>query len=132
MNAPLPNDIARRVAQYIKLRDKIAEIKDRQKTELAPYVETLGQLNAVILKHLNDNGLQQISSDAGTAYRKSRASATLADADAFMRFVKETDAFELMDCKANAPAVEEYIEKHGSPPPGVNFTRIIDVGVRRK
>jgi hypothetical protein len=124
-------DIAKRVEQFVKLRDKIGEIKNRQKNELKPYNETLAKLNGVLLAHLNSVNGNSISTDAGTVYRTEKKSASLADADAFMQFVVTNNAFDLLDRKANVTAVEDYINEHKSSPPGVNYSSTFVAGVRR-
>jgi hypothetical protein len=68
---------------------------------------------------------------AGTVYRKSKNSATLSDSALFRQYVINSKSWDLLDWKANAPAVAEVVEATGTPPPGVNFSTIIDVGVRR-
>ena len=101
-------DVAKRVEQYVKLRDKIKEIKDRQKNELKPFNETLEQLNALLLAHLNGLNGNSVATDAGTVYRTEKKSASLADAEAFMKYVVANGAFDLLDRKANVTAVEDH------------------------
>jgi hypothetical protein len=125
-------DFNKRVEQFVELRDEIKRIEDEQKKQLAPYKETLEQLNSVLLAHLNDVGADSVSSAAGTVYRKERKSASIADKTAFWAWVVANADWDLIDVKANATAVEEFAEKNGSLPPGVNFTAKHDVGVRRK
>lgn len=128
----MSTDIAKRVEQYVKLRDKIKQIKDEQKKILKPYNETLEQLNALLLAHLNGLNGNSVSTDAGTVYRTEKKSASLADAEAFMEYVIANGAFDLLDRKANVTAVEDHINEHNAPPPGVNFQSTFEVGVRRK
>lgn len=123
---------AKRVEQYILLRDKIKAIQERHKAELAPLNDALFKVNGMLLNHLNEIGSDSITvKGVGTAYKKTTSSATLADAAEFRRHVIGTESWELVDMKANAPKVAEYIAEHGDVPPGVNFTTRTDVGVRR-
>jgi hypothetical protein len=133
MNAPVKLDISKRVDQYVRLRDKITEMKERHKAELAPYNEALEKLNALLLSHLNEIEGESVRTEAGTVYRTEKKSASLADADAFMRFVIGTGSWDLLDRKANVTAVADFIEENdGHTPPGVNFSSTLIVGVRRK
>lgn len=120
-----------RVAQYVKLRDKIKEIQDRHKEELAPFKELLEKLNSVLLGHLNTVGADNVGTGAGTVYRTTKKSASIADMSAFWDYVTSQGDFDMVDKKANATAVEEYIAEHGAPPPGVNWNCVDVVGVRR-
>jgi hypothetical protein len=50
---------------------------------------------------------------------------------AFWTYVVSQGDFDMVDKKANPTAVAEYIEKNKSPPPGVNFSVMETIGVRR-
>lgn len=128
--SPTPN-IGKRVLQYVQLRDMIAAKKKQQKEELKPLEDTLEKLNDLLLGYLNATNQNSSNTDGGTVYRTEKTSATLADGDAFMRFVIGSEAWDLLDRKANKTAVKEFISKNQSPPPGVNYTSFYEVGVRR-
>ena len=55
----------------------------------------------------------------------------MADGDTFRKCVISKNLFDLVDWRANAPAVAEFIEDEGVTPPGVNFSTSFTVGVRR-
>lgn len=130
MNAPLGID--KRVEQYVRLRDKINEIKKRQKEELAPFNEALERLNGMLLEGLDLAGGNSIATAAGTVYRTEKRSATIADAEIFRKYVIDNEAWDLVDIKANVTATVEFIDDHQKPPPGVNYNSHYEVGVRRK
>jgi len=125
-------DIELRIAQFIAVRDKIKEIEERHKKELEPYKNLKDKLSVVLLDHLNTVNVDNASCGAGTVYRTAKKSASIADAEAFMRHVIGTESWDLLDRKANVTAVEDFIEEHKAPPPGVNFNQHWTVGVRRK
>jgi hypothetical protein len=120
-----------RIEQYIKLRDLIKAKDDAHKAAMAPIRETLEVLNNVMLQHLNAIGGDSVRSASGTVYRTAKKSASLEDAEAFMNFVIEKERFELLDRKANAKAVEDFISENGIMPPGVKMSVTQVVGVRR-
>ncbi|KRQ07508.1 hypothetical protein [Bradyrhizobium manausense] len=72
-----------------------------------------------------------VATDAGTVYRSEKKSASLADAQAFMDYVIQNNAWDLIDRKANVTAVEDFINQHNAPPPGVNWSSTFVAGVRR-
>lgn len=126
-------DFNTRVAQYIKLRDHITAKEKAHKEEIKPFKDTLEKLNAVMLTALNAAGGDSMATASGTVYRTRKKSATIADMSLFWDWVVNNDGFDFVDKKANASRVEEYINEHdGSLPPGVNFTQVEVVGVRRK
>ena len=120
-----------RIAQFVKLRDYIKKEDDEHKKKLEPFREALEKLNNALLDSLNQIGVDSLNSASGTVYRSSKTNASLSDPDAFMKFVVDNDAFELLDRKANKTAVAEFIKQHGVQPPGVKFTTFQVAGVRR-
>jgi hypothetical protein len=132
--APTPPQatIAKRVEQFIKLRDLIKKKEEEQKAALKPAKDTLEQLSEYLLAHLNQNGVDSVAAPSGTVYRSTKKSASLADPEAFMTHVIETQSWDLLVRKAAEGAVEAYIEEHGAAPPGVNFSKAHTIGVRRK
>lgn len=124
-------DISKRVEQYVRLRDKIKALDDEHKLKMKPYKEALEKLNGSMLTHLMQIGAENVRTEHGTVYRNTKTSATLADPDAFMSFVVENEAWDLMDRKANVTAVRDYLAENNALPPGVNFNQTVEVGVRR-
>lgn len=129
--SPAFPDMGKRVKQAIDLRDKIKTIQKRQKEELRPYLEVQEKLEMLILSWLNATNSKNVATEHGTAYITTRNSATVADMEVFWQFVQEKGLYDLIDKRANAPAVAEFIEANGSAPPGVNFRQMQDVNVRR-
>lgn len=143
MDAVHSLDLNKRIDQYIQLRDKITEIRKKHKEELRPYNETQMLLSNTILQALNAAGVESARTDSGTAYKTLDRSATLADRSMFWDFVKENEAWDLIDYKANVTAVSDYIAEKieaaktdpsiiPAPPPGVNYNETWEIGVRRK
>ena len=89
-------------------------------------------VNNEMLRRLNDTNLESFSSTAGTAYKSVRRSASVKDKSAFFDYLLESGEWQLVDLKANAPAVEAFADEHESFPPGVNLNRMTVVNVRTK
>jgi hypothetical protein len=124
--------IHKRIAQFIKLRDKIAEIKKKHEEELKPFTTALLTLNTTLLNLLNENGGDSVSvRGVGTVYRTTKRSASIADGSEFRRFVIGGELWELVDWRANAAQISEYIEKEKTMPPGINMSSVVTIGVRR-
>lgn len=129
--APKQVSLEDRIDQYVKLRDIIKEKDDAHKQAMAPYRDTLGSLEAVILDLLRNAGGDSIKTKAGTAYKSIKRTASLEDADRFMDFVIAKQAFHLLDRKVNVTAAEDWIKENQVPPPGVKFTSVETVNIRR-
>jgi hypothetical protein len=123
-------DFELRVDQYVRLRNKVKGIKEKHKEELAPYNDAMDKLEALLLQGLNSTGQESAKASSGTVYKTTRRSASLEDPEVFLDFVRTSGHWELLDRKANAPAVSDYMEQNGVVVPGVKFTTMIEVGVR--
>ena len=119
------------VKQYIQLRDRIKQIDEAHDTERKKYSILMEEVGGLIQAFLDANKLENLKTEHGTAYVTKRYTASLADPDAFMKFVIDNNEFTLLDRRANATAVREYTEEHKVQPPGVNLTTMQTVGVRR-
>lgn len=124
-------NIEKRVKQYVAVRDAIKAMKDKHEKELEPMVDIQNVLTGVIQQCLEAVGAESIKTSEGTAYTTTRYTASLADPATFMQFVRDTQNFDLLDRKANAPACRDYVGEHGTLPPGVNLSSISTIGVRR-
>lgn len=131
IHVEVPESIDELVSQYVRLRDTIKAAEDAQKAKLKDAKEYLEQLNGRLLARLNEVGGESVKTPSGTVYRTTKRSASIADGDAFRQFVIGNEAFDLVDWKANANAVDDFIKEENAPPPGVNFTTVFTVGVRR-
>ena len=125
-------NIENRVDQYVKLRDLIKEKDDAHKEAMRPYRDALDGLNSLLLGYLNTIGGDTVATGNGTVYRTLKETASLEDADSFMRHVIGTESWELLERKANLTAVRVFATEHGALPPGVKLSSMQVVGVRRK
>lgn len=123
--------VEKRVSQYIQIRDKIKELNTAHEESIKPLVDLQNSLTGWLQSFLEQAGADSIKTSNGTCYSTTRYSASLADPEVFMKFVKDNNNFDLMDRKANVTAVRDYVEEHGALPPGVNLSSIKTVGVRR-
>jgi hypothetical protein len=123
--------VEKRVKQYIELRDVLKKMDDAHDEAKKPLVELQNLLTGWMQNFLEQAGADSVKTSEGTCYSTTRFTASLADPEAFMAFVKTTDNFDLLDRKANVTAVKDYVSENGTLPPGVNLSSIRTVGVRR-
>ena len=116
---------------YVALRDKITETKKRHDDELKPLKEGLDRLSGMLLDHLNTINADSVRTSSGTVTRSRKDSASVADMEAFWAFVEASGDLDFVDRKANVSAVRDYMQETGNPVPGINFTSVLNVGVRR-
>lgn len=119
------------VSNYIKLRDFKKKADDEYKKSMEKVNLAMEKLEGELLRHLNDTGGDSLKCADGTVYKSMQTSASVKDPDAFKKWLLETEEWEALDLKANKTYVKEYADEHGVVPPGVNFTQMQTVGVRR-
>jgi hypothetical protein len=92
-----PTSIDTRVEQYVKIRDKIRDLEKAHDDAIKPYKDALEGLNALLLQHLQELGVESARTSSGTVYRSNKTSASVADPAAFFDFVLASKQFELLD-----------------------------------
>lgn len=127
----VPATVDKRVQQYVEVRDAIKASNDKHEAEIKPLVELQNLLTGWLQTFMESAGADNIKTPHGTCYNSTRYTASLADPEAFMTFVKTNDKFDLLDRKANVTACKDYVAETGTLPPGVNMSSIKTVGVRR-
>lgn len=124
-------DIEGCTALYVELRDKITELKAKLAEDLKPYRKGIEDLDAILLKALQDQGAKSIRTSSGTVYQRIERSATIKDRKAFSEYVIANGEYDLIDWRANKVAVFGHMEKNAIEVPGVNTSAYMAVGVRR-
>jgi phage host-nuclease inhibitor protein Gam len=120
------------VSLYIQLRDKKAQMKADFEAQVAPLQEKMDKLEAKLLDIFNQTGMDSVKTEFGTAYASVRTTASIADKDAFMDFVKSKQEWSLLEVRASKTAVEQFRSANDDQlPPGINIREERVVNVRR-
>lgn len=125
-------DYAKVVEAYLNIRDRRAEIKRDYDAQDDNLKAAQRQLEGVLLKHLNDTGLDSARTPVGTFFRSESLKPSGSDWTAFYEWVRSNDAFEALEKRIKRDFIKEYMETHdGALPPGVSVHREYEVRVRR-
>lgn len=117
---------------FIALRDRRAQRKAAYQAEDEGDRTKQDKIEAEVLRRFNERGIDNVSARGiGTAYKSTRASATIGDWDAFIDHVKTNAAWELLERRANKTAVEQFKDANEDLPPGVNWSETQTVNFRR-
>jgi phage host-nuclease inhibitor protein Gam len=120
------------VTLYIQLRDKKAEMKAEFDASIAPLNDKMEKLEAKLLDVFNKTGMDSVKTENGTAYTAVRTTASIADREAFMDFVKANEEWSLLEARASKTAVEQFRDSNnGELPPGINIRSERVVNIRR-
>lgn len=123
-----PADI---IQKYIAIRDKVASITEAHEAALKPYADALVTLEGLMMNHLAENGLDNVKSEFGTAFKKTGTRVRVADRAAFDAFVVEQDSLSWFTNAVSKEKIVEYVKENNCAPPGVDVTYITDVQFNR-
>ena len=124
-------DLGRLILNYVAVRDRKREIERKHKDYIKSYDQVLDEISSKLMKIMQDSNVDSLSTEGGTAYQVTKASATIRDPSAFREYVIEQTCFDLVDWRANANAVMKFIDETGFVPPGLNTHTFTKVLVRR-
>jgi hypothetical protein len=119
-------------ARYVELRDAKKKYEDTHKEKVRDsFSDEMEEIETRLLAFLQSSGGDSHRTPSGTAYRYTASSVTLADSREFQRHVIGAEAWGLLEWRANKTAIQEMVDNGHTLPPGVNYTQIIKLGVRR-
>lgn len=115
--------------RYLQTRKQIEDLEREHKARLGPLKERLAAVESWFTAKAQEDGLETIKTPHGTGYWSTHHTATVASREELFNHCKENDAWDLVESRASKTAVKSYIEAHGAPPPGVNFssTRVFNL-----
>lgn len=119
------------VERYIALRDKKAKIVADAKEKVATIDDVLLKAEAAMLAEFKRIGVESVRTPHGTAYKSTKTSATVTDWQATLDFIKQTDAWYMLEKRVSKDAVKSYREENDDIPPGINWREEISVNIRR-
>jgi hypothetical protein len=122
---------AQMVEFYIKLRDHKRQCDEEYKKSMERVNLAMEKIEGELLTFLKENGSESLRCDSGTVYRKTQDSATVEDRQQFLDHVLQTGDFDALDVKANKTFIKTILEEGKQLPPGVKYTTMHTVGVRR-
>lgn len=119
------------VERYVQLRDKKAEMKAAYEASVADLTSAMNRLEGAILQTLNEQGVESVRTEAGTAMKIRSTSATVADWDSLLGFVQQNERWDMLEKRVSKTAVEQYRAANDDLPPGINYKEAITIGIRR-
>jgi hypothetical protein len=101
---------------YVKIRDARKELATRD-DELKAQLDTVSEK---LLEICKEQGASTIRTEYGTVSRRTNKRYWTSDWDSFFRFLKEHDAFSLMQHRINNNTMAQFLEENPDlHPPGV-------------
>ena len=102
---------------YVKIRDKRRELA-KQDDELKEQLDLVAQKLLDICK---EQGASTIRTDHGTVSKRVTKNYWTSDWDSFFKFIKDNDAFSLVQQRINSTNMSQFLEENPDlVPPGLN------------
>jgi|TARA_R110000796_G_scaffold63184_3_gene145732 Cft2 family RNA processing exonuclease len=119
------------IGAYMKLRLKKEAIEAAAKAEAKVYKEKMTKLEAWLKVKADEDGVTSFKTDSGTAFLTTTDFAAVADWDSVLNFIRDNDAYDMLEKRVSKMAVRGYIEANKSVPAGVNYGTKLDINIRK-
>lgn len=117
---------------YLKLRRAMEDLKEEQKLAMAPYLDKKLKLEGWLMQQLDAAGVDSLSArGVGTVFKQTTTSITAEEWDATLQWIKDNNAWEMLEHRVSKSAAMDYIEAHGEIPPGLKVTQDVEVRIRK-
>jgi len=119
------------IGKYIKLRNKKTQLEKDTEAAVELIKKNMALLEAWIKDKADEQGVTSFKTPMGTAFMVTNDFASVADWDAMVKFIKDNDAYDMLEKRVSKTAVRGYIEANKTVPPGVSYGTRLDVNVRK-
>lgn len=119
------------VATYMRLREKKAEAKAAYEEAVEAVNAKMAKLEAYIKERADEEGVTSFKTHHGTAFLTTVDYAQVADWDAVFQFIRDKEAWDMLEKRVSKTAVRGYISANKAVPPGVNYGTKLEVNVRK-
>jgi hypothetical protein len=119
------------ISTYMKLRGQKDALEAEVKEKVSVIKSKMEKLESWIKEQADAQGVTSFKTRHGTAFLTTSDYANVADWDAMIAFVKENEAYDLLEKRVSKVAVRGYIDQTKAVPPGVNYGTRLDVNIRK-
>ncbi len=119
------------VQKYMMLRQRKEQIEEAHKASLAEIKRAMELIETVLHQMMQAQGVTSLRTPYGTPYFSKQTSATVADWDMYLDWVRATEGWEFLEHRCSKTAVEQYkTANEGELPPGVNWSERVVVNIK--
>lgn len=125
-------DLSKTVVAYLRLRDAIRSLEEKQKDEMQVLVDQFELVGNEILEHCNAQNLDGFRTPVGTVTRRISTRYWTSDWDSMYQFINKHDAPFLLEQRIHASNMREFLENNPDAfPAGLQAERKYTVQVRK-
>jgi len=119
------------ISTYMKLRGQKQAIEAKVKEEVATITAKMVKLEAYLKQCMDEQGLTSFKSPHGTAFLTTADYANVENWDEVLKFIRDNEAYDLLNKAVSKVAVRSYIEQTKQVPPGVTYGTKLEVNIRK-
>jgi hypothetical protein len=115
------------IATYMRLREQ----KRKKEEEVKAIKTNLGKLEAWLALRADEQDVTSFKTTHGTATLTTSYYASVADWPAITEYVKQHDAFDLLEKRVCKAVVKAHLDEYNSIPPGISYGTKKNIVVRK-
>ncbi len=122
------------IADVIKLKDKLALAGKQFDDWCKPWKATITENENRLLAMLNEQRLESIRADSGTAYKSTITSYKVVDREKVLDLINqhwESFGSDMLQLGVTKDAVKKYVEENGQLPEGLTSDSFVRINIRR-
>lgn len=119
------------IAAYLTLRKQKEALAAKYNEEQTALKKKMDRLEAWLQIKMHADNVNSIATDAGTAYKSTVEKATVSDMDALLDYIKENEAWHLLEKRVSTTGVRAILEEQQALPPGVNWYTGVNINIRK-
>lgn len=119
------------VGTYMKFRRKKEALENQVKEDLAEIKAKMTKLESWLMQKADEDGVTSFKTTAGTAFVTTTDYANVADWDAVLTFIKNHEAFDMLEKRVSKTAVRAHMDETGDVPPGITYGTKVGINVRK-
>ena len=119
------------IGSYMILRRQKEKIEASVKEQVSEIKAKMDKLEAWIKQQADAQGVTSFKTKHGTAFLTTTDFANVADWDAVLTYIRDNEAYDMLEKRISKIAVRGYIEENKSVPPGVNYGTKLEINIRK-
>jgi hypothetical protein len=131
MSTPNAITIDQVIAKYMQIREEKSALVAQTKALTDALDKKMETIEKFIKVRATEDGVTSFKTSHGTAFLTTVDFANVADWDTVLNFIKDNDAYDMLQRRVSKEAVRGYIDANKEVPPGITYGTKLEVNVRR-
>lgn len=121
------------IKEYVRIRDELDAKRKKFKEEEKELKDKMEQFSMVLRDKADELGVNSFNTEYGTAYRSTKTYARVGNWAKVIKFIKETNNYQMLEKRISKLAAQEVIEELDIDPVdiGIEYGADVDMLIRR-